>query len=431
VRHDPKHSPQPSAITGFIRLAHKRPTLRGAALTTSYGFGNQQRPSNGSVQPFGVKDLRRRIGYAHQPSRWDETTVAPIPERPGPSLPMAALALWLCACSAVVPASPARSTQSKGGSATKISSEEKLVCSLITLLEAGTTPWRREWDGVAGGHHVNLFSGRRYRGANPVLLTLGLHLRGSALPYWCGFAEAKAHGLAPRKGSKAVHVLRPQVHQLGESQLMEQGSTAVSAQGGDGQPAAEARRSWVSYRPIALFNAADLEGGALEGLIQKRQLVACAVVRPELERLAAAEAVLSRWPVPASFAGDQACYLPVPDRIQLPDRSAFHSAGALYATWAHEAIHSTGHRSRLARDLSGGMGADGDGGRPYAREELVAELGAVLLGDRLEIGSATANHAAYLGHWVELLKESPRVLLQVLSDVRRAADLICPESSSQ
>lgn len=94
-------------------------------------------------------------------------------------------------------------------------------------------------------------------------------------------------------------------------------------------------------------------------------------------------------------------------------------------------IHFTGYRSRLARDLSGGMGEGGDGGRAYAREELVAELGSVLLGDRLEICSAIANHAAYLGHWVELLKDSPRMLLQVLSDARRAADLICHEGSSQ
>jgi hypothetical protein len=141
----------------------------------------------------------------------------------------------------------------------------------------------------------------------------------------------------------------------------------------------------------------DLEGEALEALIQKRRQAEGAVLRPEPVRLADAEAVLSRWPVPVSFAGDRACYLPVPDRIQLPDRTAFHSAAALYATWAHEVIHSTGHSSRLARDLSGGMGEGGDGGRAYAREELVAELGAVLLGDRLEIGSAMANHAAYLG----------------------------------
>jgi len=318
----------------------------------------------------------------------------------------------------VTVASPSRSSRSaQGASAAKVSPEEKLVANLISLLEAGTTPWRREWDAASGGHHVNLLSGRRYRGANPALLTLGMHLRGSALPYWCGFAEAKALGIFPRKGSKAVHVLRPQVHQGGESRLAEP------------DPAAEPVRRWVSYRPVALFNAADLEGKALRELIQKRRRADGAVQRPEPERLEAADAVLSSWQVPVCFGGDRACYLPVPDRIQLPDRSAFHSAKALYATWAHEVIHSTGHSSRLARDLSGGMGEGGDGGKAYAREELVAELGAVLLGDRLEFGSAMANHAAYLGHWVELLKESPRVLLQVLCDARKAADLVVPESS--
>ncbi|WP_370593422.1 ArdC family protein [Synechococcus sp. BSF8S] len=329
-------------------------------------------------------------------------------------------------------ASTSRSTSTpKGTPGPKVSSEEKLVASLVALLEAGTTPWRREWDAAAGGHHVNLLSGRRYRGANPVLLTLGMHLRGSALPYWCGFAEAKALRIYPRKGSKAVHVLRPQVHQRGEGRLAEAApadAVGTSGSGSAGQEVAKAGRSWVSYRPVAVFNAADLEGEALEGLIQKRRQAEGVIQRPEPERLAAAEAVLSSWPVPVSYGGDRACYLPGPDRIQLPDRAAFHSAAALYATWAHEAIHSSGHSSRLARDLSGGMGAEGDGGKAYAREELVAELGAVLVGDRLEIGSAMANHAAYLGHWVELLKASPRVLLQVLSDAREAADLVCPDA---
>jgi antirestriction protein ArdC len=58
----------------------------------------------------------------------------------------------------------------------------------------------------------------------------------------------------------------------------------------------------------------------------------------------------------------------------------------------------------------------------------VAELGAVLLGDRLEIGSDVNNHAAYLAGWLELLREAPRELLRVLGDARRAADLICPET---
>ena len=69
---------------------------------------------------------------------------------------------------------------------------ETLVASLISLLEAGTSPWRREWDAVRGGHHANLRSGLRYRGVNPILLTMGMHLRGSALPYWCGYRHAAA-----------------------------------------------------------------------------------------------------------------------------------------------------------------------------------------------------------------------------------------------
>jgi antirestriction protein ArdC len=122
--------------------------------------------------------------------------------------------------------------------------------------------------------------------------------------------------------------------------------------------------------------------------------------------------------------GAQACYRPDLDRIELPARASFHSAAARLATWAHEAIHSTGHHGRLARDLTGGFGSGA-----YAREDLVAELGAVLLGERLAIGSDTANHAAYLRHWCELLRQDSRLLLQVLGDARRAADLIAPEAS--
>ncbi len=313
--------------------------------------------------------------------------------------------------------------------------EQKLVAAVIELMEAGTTPWRRPWDGRSGGHHVNLLSGRRYRGGNPVLLTFGMHRRGSALPYWCGFAEAKAQGLVPRKGSKAVAIVRPQpqsrtaaaaafpCEEPGSAQ--EAGNQGLGNQELGSQGLGSSERTWVRYKPLPLFNAADLVGPGLEELIERRRFSAGLERRSEPERLAAAEAVLAAWPVPVSHGGECACYWPELDRIQLPERSAFNSAAAYYATWAHEGIHSTGHPSRLARDLGGLCGS-----ASYAREELVAELGAVLLGDRLEIGSDSANHAAYLSHWVELLRESPRLLFQVLGEARRAADLICPEAVS-
>lgn len=299
---------------------------------------------------------------------------------------------------------------------------ERLVASLIALLERGTTPWRRPWDAAGPGHHVNLRSGRRYRGANPILLTLGMHLRGSTLPYWCGWGEARALGLVPRRGSQAVIVLRPQVHRRsGQSRVVAAPEPSSSA-----APIDQDAVAWVSYRPVPVFNAADLVGDALPRLLQERAARSGQARRGEPERLAAAEAALAAWPVPVTHGSDHACYLPGADRILLPVRCAFHTPAAFYATWTHEVIHSTGHPSRLARDLSGGPNSPG-----YAREELVAELGSVLLGDRLEIGSDLANHASYLASWIALLNETPGLLLQVLSDARRAADLIAPDTTEQ
>ena len=296
--------------------------------------------------------------------------------------------------------------------------QERLVLSLIELMQQGVAPWRKPWDGSGGGHHCNLVSGHRYRGSNPILLTLGMHIRGSALPFWCGYSEAKGLGISPKKGSKAAMILRPQLHQQAEEPEAGQQKHADGAEG--------ATRSWVSYRAVAVFNAADLEGPGLTELIAARQEVAGLQARPEPERLAAAEAVLSAWPVPVSFGGDRAFYLPQLDRIQLPERSSFDSPGAFYATWAHEQVHSTGHASRLKRDLGGAFG------KPrYAREELVAELGAVLLGDRLEIGSELQSLAAYLEHWIALLQAKPQVLFQVLGEARQAVELIAPEGVVQ
>ncbi len=308
------------------------------------------------------------------------------------------------------------SASSTKGSRSGPTAQERLVLSLIELMQQGVAPWRKPWDGSGGGHHCNLISGHRYRGSNPILLTLGMHIRGSALPFWCGYAEAKALGISPKKGSKAAMILRPQLHQQADQRELGQREQADGVEG--------AARSWVSYRPVPVFNAGDLEGPGLADLIAARQEAAGQQARPEPERLAAAEAVLSAWPVPVSYGGDRAFYLPQFDRIQLPERASFLSPAAFYATWAHEQVHSTGHASRLKRDLGGAFG------KPrYAREELVAELGAVLLGDRLEIGSELQSHAAYLEHWISLLQAEPQVLFQVLGEARQAVELLAPEGA--
>ena len=298
------------------------------------------------------------------------------------------------------------------------SPEEKLVADLIALMEQGTAPWRREWQGHQGAHR-NLVTGKAYRGSNPLLLEFGALLKGHTLPLWLGAAQAKTNGWFPRKGSSAVRIVRPQLNQ--RERLDGEGRVLL---GPEGDPITA---SWVSYRVVPVFNAADLMGTSPEAeeALQSRIAAALSQAGPPplpAARLHQAESVLEAWPVPTVFGGAVACYSPAADRISIPAAQAFTSREAFASTWAHEQIHSTGHPSRLDRPQQGAMGSVA-----YAREELVAELGAVILCQRLQIGSDFQNHAAYLAHWAELLKESPSVLFQVLSAARQAADLIAPE----
>ena len=297
--------------------------------------------------------------------------------------------------------------------------EELLVADLVALMESSELPpWRREWAGQCGNHR-NLETGKEYRGANPILLELGSMLRGHTLPLWIGGAQAKAHGWWPRKGCKSVRIVRPQLNRYED-----EGQNILTGQ------AETVTRQWVSFKPVAVFNAADLVGtdDAAEEALQAR--IREAIGQPlQLEpqaRLEAAEAVLEAWPVPTTWGGAMACYSPDLDQIRMPAAEVFTNREAMAATWAHEQAHSTGHSTRLDRNMRGGFGS-----KLYAQEELVAELAAVLICYRLQIGCQLENHAAYLKNWAELLKEEPKALFKVLSDARKAADLIAPEAQGE
>jgi antirestriction protein ArdC len=281
-----------------------------------------------------------------------------------------------------------------------ISVEERLCADLITAMETGVNPWRKPWK-AEQGQHRNPLSGAVYSGANPLVLELAMSLRGTDLPLWCGYGQAKARGWNPRKGSKAALILRPEIHKRVEVDDNGESTEFV----------------WTSYKAANVFNLNDLVGDDITAVIDSE--LGSQQDRPEPERLVAAEAVLNGWEVKPKYGGSRAFYVPSSDTICLPSPDRFESAAAFVATWCHEAVHSTGHKTRLGRDLSGRMGSTS-----YAREELVAELGAFLVSRRLEVDSCPENHAAYLSSWISMLKESPKVLLKVLSDARKAADLI-------
>jgi antirestriction protein ArdC len=80
--------------------------------------------------------------------------------------------------------------------------------------------------------------------------------------------------------------------------------------------------------------------------------------------------------------------------------------------------HWTGHRSRLARDLSGQFGD-----AFYAREELVAEMTSAFVCAELSI-QPSVRHSDYIGAWLDVVREDNRAIFRAASQASKAADML-------
>jgi len=115
-------------------------------------------------------------------------------------------------------------------------------------------------------------------------------------------------------------------------------------------------------------------------------------------------------------AVDIACYSPTFDSISMPLKESFKNNDHFLTTLFHECGHSTGHESRLNRDMTGSFGS-----MKYAFEELIVELGSTLLDDYYNIKSSeiSDNHKAYLDSWYQGLKKNPTKLISACSNAEK------------
>jgi antirestriction protein ArdC len=142
---------------------------------------------------------------------------------------------------------------------------------------------------------------------------------------------------------------------------------------------------------------------------------------------AAAEAFCAATGAVVIHGGTRAYYSPSLDEIHLPVPDEFHDADNYVSTKAHELIHWTKHEDRLRRDFSSRRFAD----TGYAREELVAELGAAFLCALLGISvTPREDHASYLGHWLAVLGQDARAIFSAAAYAQRAVDYLLSFQSS-
>jgi antirestriction protein ArdC len=275
---------------------------------------------------------------------------------------------------------------------------------IIGLLEQGNVPWQKPWNGAELAPQ-NLVSRKPYRGVNLFLL----HAMSYSSPYWLTFKQAQEMGAHVRKG--------------------EQGCPEVFWKWLDVEEQATGEMRRLPFlRYYSLFNVAQCNGiadhvPALPGgnrhahkpIEEAERIVANMPKRPEIRH-----------------GLDRAFYSPSGDFVGLPPQEQFKSAED--SVLFHELTHSTGHESRLAR--KGVSGTDGEwsafGSAPYAREELVAEMGAAFLCGQAGIVERTIeNSAAYVASWLARLKDDAKLVVQAAAQAQKAADFILNVNHSE
>lgn len=272
---------------------------------------------------------------------------------------------------------------------------------ILADLAQGVRPWIRPWTAgrATGGIGRPLrHTLEPYGGINVLLLWSEAARRGFGGRVWMTYRQAAALGGQVRRGEHGATVVY--AHRGARSQAEDEA---------DG-----ARRPIRFLKAYAVFNLDQIDGLEAPGPAEPDILT-------EEQRVARAEAFFAATGAAVRHGGDQACYLRDEDLIRLPPFGRFADAQAYYATLAHECMHWTGHPRRLDRDL--GRRRFGDEG--YAREELVAELGAAFLCADLGLElTPRDDHAAYIDGWLDVLSRDSRWIFSAAAHAQRATDYL-------
>ena len=298
----------------------------------------------------------------------------------------------------------------------KTSTEEyykQFADNIITQIERGTAPWQKHWKPGENRMPENFSTGARYQGGNALQLMVKRTGRAYNDHRWGTYNQIKEAGGQVRKGERGTTVLVYKPPKRADGKEVTPGERT---EGTRGDPDAEktTRPMWKRY---TVFNVEQAEG---------LELPDRAAPTPEWEAQQNVEKVIrANGARIREVNGDRAYYNMARDEIVLPERAQFKNAEGYYQTALHEVGHSTGHESRLNREsLQQGI-KDGFGSEAYAREELRAEISAMMSSDRLGVAYEPQHGTAYVKGWVEVLKDDPKEIHKAAAEAGRISDYVC------
>ncbi|MBQ2953229.1 MAG: DUF1738 domain-containing protein [Clostridia bacterium] len=264
---------------------------------------------------------------------------------------------------------------------------------IIAELESGTIPWHKPWTCTQPA--ISHTTGKAYSLLNQLLL-------GGRSGEYLTFQQAQKEGGRVKKGEKASMVVFWKWLKVEDEDTGEEKDVPF-------------------LRYFNVFHVDQCEGISPRFRASEALPVDPAEVNDAAEDIVAD--YLHRSGVHlVSRESSEAFYRPATDTVVLPLIKQFADTAEYYSTAFHELTHSTGHPSRLNRLTETAR----FGSAPYSREELCAELGASFILNHLglETPASFRNNAAYIEHWLSVLKEDKRLLVSAAGQADKAVRLI-------
>lgn len=265
------------------------------------------------------------------------------------------------------------------------SNYELITARIIERLDKGIIPWRKEWTGTE--RPTNGISKKAYKGFNYFMLSS----MGYQSELWYTFNQIKGKGGSVKKGEKSTPII---YFNLFDKVIEKDGKLETK-----------------SLPILRYYNVFNIEQTTLEQ--PKKEIF-------NNKPISEAEKIAKKCPVQIKYENQRAYYSQSFDTINMPKFDSFKTAQGYYSTLFHEMTHATGHKSRLNRDMTGGMQSE-----TYSKEELIAEMGSAFLCHEAGISKDTIDNAtAYIQGWIRALKNDPKMLVQASARAEKASDYI-------
>ena len=276
-------------------------------------------------------------------------------------------------------------------------SYDRITERIVSLLSQGTVPWHKPWH-VQTGLPRNLITQKPYRGIN-VFLLMAMNYES---PNWLTLRQANAMGGQIKPGEKSCPVVFWKPMKVQDKETKEE-------------------KKIPFLRLYHVFNVSQCTG--LKNIPPADESAFIQTVPAELVANMPQRPVIKHGMAMASYS-------PVSDVVNMPDRVRFKSEDHYYTTLFHELVHATGHEKRLKRASI--MERNGYGSNPYAKEELIAEMGGAFLCGHAGIVDRTIDSsAAYLEGWLKQLQEDKTLIVHAAAQAQKAADFILGHKPEQ